>query len=339
MIKKLLIFLIALVLLTVPAVAEEINWSYTITSSLQTVTEGLPFGCNLVTTDYIDIGYDLPAPPNAMGQTGYAVYQIYESEGVFSEGKFVQSLNSPLTSDNDESVFFLKLCPDIEDPATPFSIAWDPVADANLPDTITSITLVNLSDTRETYNLLEAGSATGTGYKKPQPNIIVPISRTYSITVTYKVLPVASFTTDVTTGVAPLTVQFTDTSTCSPTRWSWTFGDGATSPVQNPTHKYTSPGNYTVTLSVEGGKNICTKPELIKITPVLFGDANNNNEVNQADTLHVLKEVVGIIDKPLKNTEIFEKTDVSRNGVIDVGDAMFIAQYNVGLRGPWFELL
>ena len=35
----------------------------------------------------------------------------------------------------------------------------------------------------------------------------------------------------------------------------------------------------------------------------------------------------------------FRKTDVNRNGVIEVGDALFIAQYNVGLRDVWFELL
>ena len=340
MTKKLLVLLIALALLTMPTAAEEQNWSYTISSSLQTVTEGLPFGCNFVTTDYIDVGYDLPAPPDAYGQSGSAVYQIYESEGLLSEGKFVQSLNAPLTQDNDESVFYLKLNPDLTEPTTPFTITWDPVLNANLPDTITSITLVNLSDTSETYNMLEAGSATGTGYKDTGGGIIAAIPRRYSITVTYPPsTPVASFTTDISSGVAPLTVHFTDTSSGTPTGWDWAFGDGATSSVQNPVHQYTSSGNYTVTLSAEGWEEICTKPGYIKITPVLFGDANNDNQVNQADTLRVLKEVVGILDKPLKNTEEFEKTDAHQNGAIEIGDAMFIAQYNVGLRGPWFELV
>jgi PKD repeat protein len=61
--------------------------------------------------------------------------------------------------------------------------------------------------------------------------------------------PTASFTASPTSGTAPLTVQFTDTSTGSPTAWAWSFGDGTTSTAQNPTHTYTNPGTYTATLT------------------------------------------------------------------------------------------
>ncbi len=37
--------------------------------------------------------------------------------------------------------------------------------------------------------------------------------------------PVSGFTSNITTGSAPLTVQFTDTSTGSPAGWAWYFGD------------------------------------------------------------------------------------------------------------------
>jgi PKD repeat protein len=61
----------------------------------------------------------------------------------------------------------------------------------------------------------------------------------------------ADFTADPTTGIAPLAVGFTDTSTGSSINgWFWTFGDGATSTVQNATHTYTTPGTYNVTLTV-----------------------------------------------------------------------------------------
>ena len=50
--------------------------------------------------------------------------------------------------------------------------------------------------------------------------------------------PVADFTANTTEGYAPLTVQFTDTSTNSPTEWNWNFGDGATSTEQNPEHTF-----------------------------------------------------------------------------------------------------
>ncbi len=41
--------------------------------------------------------------------------------------------------------------------------------------------------------------------------------------------------------------------------WSWDFGDGATSGEAEPTHTFSSPGNYTVTLTVrdeEGGEDV-----------------------------------------------------------------------------------
>jgi|LAHU01.1.fsa_nt_gb PKD repeat protein len=64
------------------------------------------------------------------------------------------------------------------------------------------------------------------------------------------VYPDADFIAVPQSGIYPLTVQFTDTSTGNPNSWSWEFGDGQTSTVQNPTHVYTSIGAYTVTLTV-----------------------------------------------------------------------------------------
>lgn len=61
--------------------------------------------------------------------------------------------------------------------------------------------------------------------------------------------PVADFSADVTSGQTPLTVNFTDLSTNTPTSWAWDFGDGGTSTDQNPTHIYSTVGIYTVTLT------------------------------------------------------------------------------------------
>jgi len=151
--------------------------------------------------------------------------------------------------------------------------------------------------------------------------------------------PVADFTADVTAGAAPLTVRFTDSTTENPSSWLWDFGDGNVSTDQNPAHTYTLPGNHTVTLSVNGGLSTATKPGYVKVTPVLFGDANDDGKVNQADTLIVLQEVVGIREQPATGTDRFCRTDVHANGMIEVGDALFIAQYNVGLRDVWFGAL
>jgi hypothetical protein len=92
---------------------------------------------------------------------------------------------------------------------------------------------------------------------------------------------VGNFTTNVTNGSAPLTVQFSDNSELQGTAfpnfkellnkenlknaiswiwnpkkllewesWYWNFGDGITSKEQNPSHTYYEAGNYTATLKV-----------------------------------------------------------------------------------------
>lgn len=63
----------------------------------------------------------------------------------------------------------------------------------------------------------------------------------------------ANFSASPQSGCAPLIVQFTDLSTGSPTSWSWDFGNGATSTIQNPSTTYLNAGNFTVTLIVSDG--------------------------------------------------------------------------------------
>nr|WP_230670159.1 PKD domain-containing protein [Methanosarcina barkeri] len=90
--------------------------------------------------------------------------------------------------------------------------------------------------------------------------------------------PVAAFTASPTSGKTPLKVKFTDTSTGSPTSWFWKFGDGSKSFLQNPIHKYSKAGTYTVNLTVKNakGKNTVTKTEYIKVItkPVANFSAN-----------------------------------------------------------------
>ena len=61
--------------------------------------------------------------------------------------------------------------------------------------------------------------------------------------------PVAAFSSS----CSALTCNFTSTSSDpdgSIASYSWTFGDGGTSTVQNPSHSYAAAGSYTVTLTV-----------------------------------------------------------------------------------------
>ena len=80
--------------------------------------------------------------------------------------------------------------------------------------------------------------------------------------------PVADFWGSPLSGKASLNVVFTETSTGSPTSWKWNFGDGTSSTVKSPTHKYSAAGNYTVTLTATNaaGSNTKTKFQYIKVT-------------------------------------------------------------------------
>ena len=78
--------------------------------------------------------------------------------------------------------------------------------------------------------------------------------------------PIAAFTADKTSGAAPLTVKFADTSTGSPSSWYWEFGDGSNSTLQNPTYTYETPGNYTVNLTVTNDKGTDNETKVDYIT-------------------------------------------------------------------------
>jgi PKD repeat protein len=60
---------------------------------------------------------------------------------------------------------------------------------------------------------------------------------------------VAKFSASTQIGEVPLQVDFVDESPAA-TSWSWDFGDGNGSMDQNPSHIYTDPGLYTVTLDI-----------------------------------------------------------------------------------------
>ena len=84
--------------------------------------------------------------------------------------------------------------------------------------------------------------------------------------------PVAAFiaTTPTAGCKAPFTVSFQDKTTPGATSWSWNFGDGTTSNLQNPTHTYTSVDTFDVTLTASssvGCSSTVTQKQFVTITP------------------------------------------------------------------------
>jgi PKD repeat protein len=78
----------------------------------------------------------------------------------------------------------------------------------------------------------------------------------------------ADFTASPTSGAAPLSVSFLDTTAGPASSWSWDFGDGQTGQNQNPTHTYRTPGTYTVRLTSTGSGSSDTeqKSGLIRVS-------------------------------------------------------------------------
>lgn len=76
-------------------------------------------------------------------------------------------------------------------------------------------------------------------------------------------------------------VNFTDISSNNPASWNWSFGDGNTSALQNPSHTYTDNGTYDVTLEVCNGNGCDQITQSITITSIdnvfnLCSDAGSN---------------------------------------------------------------
>jgi uncharacterized repeat protein (TIGR01451 family) len=102
------------------------------------------------------------------------------------------------------------------------------------------------------------------------PIIRIPFIGTDTDSSTDKVLPVANFSTNVKSGYAPLSVQFTDLSQNAASR-SWDFNnDGITdSSDEIKDYVYTTPGTYIAKLTVrnENGTNSVTAPiTVLKVT-------------------------------------------------------------------------
>jgi len=96
-------------------------------------------------------------------------------------------------------------------------------------------------------------------------------------------------------------VSFTDTSAGGPNGWAWTFGDGATSNLQNPVHSYSAAGSYQVTLAASCPSGpAALRPEL----PVVFVSAHAEQAVGAFEV-----EAVDFLIKPVTTERLVKALD------------------------------
>lgn len=84
----------------------------------------------------------------------------------------------------------------------------------------------------------------------------------------------------------PITTQFQDMSTGNPANWSWSFGDGTTSNLQNPTHTYNTSGTYMVTLQVMNSTGASSVSQL-NVTPAIAAPHNYSQYVTKIFVPHM----------------------------------------------------
>ncbi len=100
--------------------------------------------------------------------------------------------------------------------------------------------------------------------------------------------PVAAFAVSTNSVTLGGTVSFTDQSTNSPISWSWDFGDGHTSTVQNPSNKFETEGSYTVSLTATNadGSDTETKSDIILVTAPV-GEMVTDYDGNSYQTIEI----------------------------------------------------
>lgn len=125
---------------------------------------------------------------------------------------------------------------------------------------------------QSTDHALTSGSnpiSSGNGYIDAQAAIACVQSPSSNVT--------AMFTPSTSSGNAPLTVQFTNTSsgTPSPNSFTWAWADGTANTIVTTTatqsHTFTNTGTYTVTLTASNGTNSNTHTAVITVNSVSTG--------------------------------------------------------------------
>lgn len=136
--------------------------------------------------------------------------------------------------------------------------------------------------------------------------------------------PFPNFTGDVLSGCPGFSVQFSDSTTNSPTAWEWTFPGGTpgTSNLQNPIITYNTPGTYhNVTLKVwnASGNDSITKYSYIAVSPQVIPtiSLNNNDSICQGQNVLLTSSVGNLYTWHPTNASSFTQ-NVNTTGTFSV---------------------
>lgn len=137
--------------------------------------------------------------------------------------------------------------------------------------------------------------------------------------------PVAAASADVSSGPAPLTVQFSSAGSFDPDgvtpTYLWDFGDGSTSTAANPVHTYTHNAAYVVRLSVSDGTTATPAPPISIIAgnpPVATILTPADGALfNAGDVINFSGSATDPEDGSLPSTAFTWKVDFVRGGQVE----------------------
>jgi PKD repeat protein len=152
--------------------------------------------------------------------------------------------------------------------------------------------------------------------------------------------PTAGFTMDRECSYVGKNITFTDTSTF-PTDWSWDFGDSTTSISQNPTHAYTSPGNYTITLSINNSASQVS--QCITILPVMTpsylpADGGDFESNPQHFFSNIIDGEINLWERGIPSNTISDTASGLNVWKTDLDSNIQQANYTCVLNTPAFDL-
>ncbi|MEM7260978.1 MAG: PKD domain-containing protein [Planctomycetota bacterium] len=138
--------------------------------------------------------------------------------------------------------------------------------------------------------------------------------------------PTPSFTADPVSGIAPLTVDFTNTSDDggdAATTYSWDFGDGNGSTDVDPSNSYADCGTYDVTLTADGCGATISVTETGLIQVFAMGDVNGDCLVDVADPQALANFLFGGGTAPVCGNA----ANVNGDGATDLGDVVYLLNF------------
>ena len=270
-----------LVTITVSDAGQTASVDVQISGSWDDVEEGVADGTIYDQSSDIELGDD---PNNNGEQTGGLRFQnINVPQGATIQSAYIEFETDEVDSGATSVTFWAEN----SDNASPFTAtnynltdrvitntsvdwndipAWNTVSERHFSPNLHSIVQEVVDRTGWIANnsivfvIRGTGSRTAEAYDGESSNA-ASLHIVYSTSSTVNFAPIASFTFNST----DLITSFTDASTDndgSIVSQAWSFGDGSTSSLTNPSHTYTSSGSYSVTLTVtdnDGATGTITK--------------------------------------------------------------------------------